>query len=548
MSSKYSLKWNSYHVETHASFESLRSREMLVDTTLFCDGQALKAHKLVLCAGSGYFERMLHRADHRDAWMYFFGVDANLLKLLIDFMYCGEVEVPEVDLKSFIELADALEVKGLKGDRSKNAAFSSSPGSSIPVSDVQDALAHKRKAAVLQAGCPSDISHSGALKVRRKHFSASSSPLSAFPKQYMYQTPVHKEVISQEANNSGSAGLCVSAQQPEVFIKDEVEDVDLEEGDGRLVERIENPENGSKWGESINSSEQQGALVSNGDMPLIVPPDINPSTSSVVDGRGRRRKLKTTRKEDELIVQEFQLIIRHAAGRLSLGVPYEKYRGHLLHARTWTNLKIYLCTLCPYKTARSGLALDHVRTHTGEKPFACSTCGKGFSDRANWKRHRLTHDRIHSCFKDSYNCNWRNYCFWSQKNGYQGTTLAHSDAMSKKEWNFRHVPKNAKEASKVRRLKPAWCILVLQTVGIPPQDRCGVIWQGWTWDRRKRYFCSRCLYITHSTFAAFRHGRSHTGEKPFACSTCGKRFSDCYNCRNHELIHNRIRSSTGVDA
>ena len=145
MSNKYSLKWNSHHEETFQTFDYLRQRDMFVDVTLSCYGQFLKAHKLVLCAGSGYFERAFSKDGPGVPIIHFYGVEIHLLKLLLEFMYCGEVEVPAQDLEKFIELAENLEVKGLKGDKSKGNLSQSLGGNPMPISDVQDPLAQKRK-------------------------------------------------------------------------------------------------------------------------------------------------------------------------------------------------------------------------------------------------------------------------------------------------------------------------------------------------------------------------------------------------------------------
>ena len=51
----------------------------------------------------------------------------------------------------------------------------------------------------------------------------------------------------------------------------------------------------------------------------------------------------------------------------------------------------YKCTYCGKSFAKNFDLLQHVRSHTGEKPFQCVVCGRAFAQKSNVKKHMATH-------------------------------------------------------------------------------------------------------------------------------------------------------------
>ena len=52
----------------------------------------------------------------------------------------------------------------------------------------------------------------------------------------------------------------------------------------------------------------------------------------------------------------------------------------------------YQCKYCPKQYSKMELFKNHMSSHTGEMPFKCSTCGKGFGRKDKLRRHEILHE------------------------------------------------------------------------------------------------------------------------------------------------------------
>ncbi|XP_044735649.1 zinc finger and BTB domain-containing protein 14-like isoform X1 [Chrysoperla carnea] len=116
---QFNLRWNNHTANFVNVFQEQFANQTLVDVTLSCQGQFLKAHKMVLSACSPYFQELfqVHSAPHPVIIMN--QMKFKDVKLIVEFMYRGEIKVLEDDIDGMLEVAETLQVKGLCTVRNK---------------------------------------------------------------------------------------------------------------------------------------------------------------------------------------------------------------------------------------------------------------------------------------------------------------------------------------------------------------------------------------------------------------------------------------------
>ena len=114
---KYRLEWEEFNKNFRENFRELRKDETLVDVTLASDdGHQIRAHKIILSAGSRFFSDIFLRSDHNNMLIYLKGVSGAELENIADFIYNGEVSIHQEELDKFLDTGNELKIKGLMGD------------------------------------------------------------------------------------------------------------------------------------------------------------------------------------------------------------------------------------------------------------------------------------------------------------------------------------------------------------------------------------------------------------------------------------------------
>jgi len=107
------LSWNDFNSNIRNTFGDLEEDKDFADVTLVCGDGQTDAHKVILSAGSLFFQKILKSNPHSKPLVYLKGVKYRELQFVLSFIYKGEATVAMADVDPFLAAAEDLELKGL---------------------------------------------------------------------------------------------------------------------------------------------------------------------------------------------------------------------------------------------------------------------------------------------------------------------------------------------------------------------------------------------------------------------------------------------------
>ncbi|XP_050697793.1 longitudinals lacking protein, isoforms H/M/V-like isoform X16 [Eriocheir sinensis] len=408
-----SLKWNNHRSTFFHILSEVRGKHTYTDATLACEGKFFPVHKLVMSTCSDYFAEIFEKTPCRNPVVVLKDIKRTDLEALLDYMYIGEVDVRQSELAGLIKAAECLRIKGLAvPDEDPTKAHRKGP----PVPEPPHSPPAKRKRRDSGGrGAPSPPPPRGASQSSSSHASAAAPvpsqapPPSSVPESHVPSQPMPPPAApAQEAGRARSDPLS-SAHLHHPQLRGAPEGLRSPPGDSPhgagasprapdpsmlpvqmiKVEVDEGGEGGGAGRESHGGEREEGSEM-----------DDNEEDGS--------NEFDFAANPTEIEKEEHDQVDAYAADQLpgpsglqggppvlawgeegEGGFPHNLFGGDdaaAQQAGRWPRRELS-CGLCG-RGFRSAVDLTrHVRTHTGERPFACPHCPYRAAHKSNVHRH-----------------------------------------------------------------------------------------------------------------------------------------------------------------
>ncbi|XP_076060152.1 uncharacterized protein LOC143036544 isoform X11 [Oratosquilla oratoria] len=428
-----SLKWNNHRSTFYTIISSLRNKELYTDVTLACEGKFYPAHKLVLSTCSEYFSAVFEQTSCKNPVVILKDILCKDLEFLLDYMYIGEVNVRQSELSSLIKAAECLKIKGLAVPDEEPVKPSSRASASRTDQTRESSPPPKRRR--------QDSRRTSSPTDRNVQRNQTASPQPQAPSD---DPPTSLAGDSTSGTNPLTPGSQAQAgggedQQAPAPIA-QIDHIKVEKEDAEHEEPDFHQTHSNNYEDSGGGGSRGDGVASEGDTVPDFPDflqhtiekeepialrDFNPSefpgpsglqasaigpwegegSSSGYPGEGFPGASATSSQtqQQQLVSELLASVLMTPQGEKGssstspsatqgpaceiCGRQFSSRRNLAVHMRSHTGERPYACPHCPYRSATNSNLKAHVRVHTGERPYQCPYCPYKCGSSSNLKAH-----------------------------------------------------------------------------------------------------------------------------------------------------------------
>ncbi|XP_062846288.1 zinc finger protein 407 isoform X2 [Trichomycterus rosablanca] len=208
----------------------------------------------------------------------------------------------------------------------------------------------------------------------------------------------------------------------------------------------------------------------------------------------------------------------------------------LAHIRTHTGSKPFMCKICNFATAQLGDARNHVKRHLGMREFKCHLCGWAFVMKKHLNTHLLGKHGLGQPKDRKYECEVCERSF-SEKWALNNHMKLHTGQKPFKCcWPSCHYSFLTHSAMKDHyRTHTGEKSFLCDLCGFAGGTRHALTKHRRQHTGERPFQCNLCSFASTTQSHLTRHKRVHTGEKPYRCPWCDYRSNCAENIRKHIL-------------